>query len=190
MSHKSCPISIDLVKSITAQDQTMSRLKDVIYRGWPTHAQQCPQELQDYWNFRCSLVLEDGLILKGDRIVIPKSLRDKVLATIHSGHRGETKCFLLSRQSVFWPGITNDKKSIVKGCQACNKYQSAQLKLPTMQPDLLTRLSEKLGSDIFEFNGSRYLIIVDYCSRFPVVRLLRDMTATTNVAFHNFYLFR
>ena len=52
-------------------------------------------------------------------------------------------------------------------------------KLPTMQADLPTRPWEKLGSDIFEFNGSRYLMIVDYYSRFPVVRLLRDMTATT-----------
>ena len=42
MQHKSCPISIDLVKSIAAQDQTMSQLKDVIYRGWPTHYTAVP----------------------------------------------------------------------------------------------------------------------------------------------------
>ena len=31
-----------------------------------------------------------------------------------------------------------------------------------MQPDLPTRPWEKLGSDIFQFNGASYLIIVDY----------------------------
>ena len=48
-----------------------------------------------------------------------------------------------------------------------------------MQPDLPTRPWEKLGSDIFQFNGSKYLIIVDYYSRFPVIRPLKDMSAAT-----------
>ena len=37
----------------------------------------------------------------------------------------------------------------------------------------------KLGSDIFEFNGSRCLIIVDYYSRFPLIRPLNDISAST-----------
>ena len=34
----------------------------------------------------------------------------------------ETKCLLLARESVFWPGITNDIKQLVKDCDICNKY--------------------------------------------------------------------
>ena len=37
---------------------------------------------------------------------------------------------------------------------------------------------EKLGIDI-EFKGNKYLMIVDYCSRFLVIRLLSDITADT-----------
>jgi hypothetical protein len=37
-----------------------------IFKRWPSHRKECPPELLDYWNFRCDLVLEDGLILKGD----------------------------------------------------------------------------------------------------------------------------
>ncbi|XP_044167190.1 uncharacterized protein K02A2.6-like [Acropora millepora] len=48
-----------------------------------------------------------------------------------------------------------------------------------MQPDLPTRPWEKLGSDIFQFNGANYLIIVDYYSRFPVIRPLSDISAST-----------
>ena len=48
-----------------------------------------------------------------------------------------------------------------------------------MQPDLPTRPWEKLGTDIFEFNGKKYLMVVDYYSRFPVIRLLNDMTSHT-----------
>ena len=42
-----------------------------------------------------------------------------------------------------------------------------------------TRPWEKLGTDIFEFNGKKYLMIVDYYSRFPVIRLLSDMSSHT-----------
>ena len=48
-----------------------------------------------------------------------------------------------------------------------------------MQPDLATRPWEKLGRDIFEFKGNKYLMIEDYYSRFPVIRLLSDITADT-----------
>ena len=48
-----------------------------------------------------------------------------------------------------------------------------------MQPDLPTRPWEKLGTDIFEFKGLKYLMIVDYYSRFLVIRLLSDMSTET-----------
>ena len=176
---KSCPIDIKSIQEATLQDQDMNKLKDVIYKGWPEYRKQCPQELWEYWTFRCDLVIEDGLILKGDRIIIPEALRSQVLEVLHTGHQGETKCLPLARESVFWPGITNDIKQLVKDCDICNKYQAEQPKLPVMQPDLPTRPWEKLGTDIFEFKGNKYLMIVDYYSRFPVIRLLGDITADT-----------
>ena len=175
----SCPFDIGLVKSAAAKDPTMQLLKNTIYNGWPGYRKQCPKELWDYWNIRCDLVLEDGLILKGGRVVVPESLLTQVLEATHTGHQGETKCLLFARQSVFWPGMSGDIRQMVKDCELCNKYQQAQPRLPTMQPDLPTRPWEKLGSDIFQFNDANYLIIVDYYSRFPVIRPLNDTSAST-----------
>ena len=61
---KSCPIDIKSIQEATMQDQDLNRLKDVILKGWSEYRKQCPQELWDYWTFRCDLVIEDGLILK------------------------------------------------------------------------------------------------------------------------------
>lgn len=96
-----CPIDINAVKSPSALGLTMIKLKDTIYRGWPAHRKECPPEELDYWNFRCDIVLGDGLILKSDRILIPKQLRRQVLDVIHLAHQGETKCILLTRATVF-----------------------------------------------------------------------------------------
>ena len=135
---KSCPIDIKTVQEATMQDQDLNKLKEVecfkrifslklkevVLKGWPAYRKQCPQELWDYWTFRCDLVIEDGFILKGDRIIIPEILRGQILDALHTGHQGETKCLLLARESVFWPGITNDIIQLVKDCDTCNKYQA------------------------------------------------------------------
>ena len=73
----------------------------------PEQRKQCPAELWEYWNFRCELVIDDGLVLKGNRLVIPEELRTDVLKAIHTGHQGETKCVLLAHETVF---LTRDDK--------------------------------------------------------------------------------
>lgn len=95
-------------------------------------------------------------MLKGNRIVVLKAIRDQVLQCIHTGHQGETKCFLLAKEYVFWPGISNEIREMVKNCDLCNRHLPAQPKLPIMQPDLPTWPWEKLGTDIFDFKGKKY----------------------------------
>ena len=126
------PYRINAVKSASLLDQAMIKLKDTINRRWPAHRKECPPELLDYRNFWCDLVLEDGLILKSDRVLIPKQLRRQVLDVMHLAHQGETKCILLARGAVFWPGINNDIREMVKGCETCNKHQPALAKLPIL----------------------------------------------------------
>ena len=84
----SSPIDLMALKSSTARDHTLRLLKSIIFNGWPPYRKQCPQELWEFWNFRCDLALEDGLVLKGSRIVLPASMRNQVLQTIHLGHQG------------------------------------------------------------------------------------------------------
>ena len=76
-----------------------------------------------------------GLVLKGDRIVIPPTLRPEVLNIIHQGHLGQEKCLLRARSSVFWPGITKKVINQVNQCDPCQKYQRKAAKEPILQPE-------------------------------------------------------
>ena len=118
-------------------------------------------KLWDFWNHRCDLVLEDGLVVKGDRVFATEPLRAQVLQLIHYGHQGETQCLLLSKQSKFCPGISRGVRQMVKSFEPFNKHPHAQQKLPATQPELPTRPWEKLRTNMFTFNGSIYLMIVD-----------------------------
>ena len=58
----------------------------------------------------------DGLILKGETIIVPQALRKDILAQIpHEGYLGiERK--LRARDFVFWPGMTKQIEDIVTNC--------------------------------------------------------------------------
>ena len=53
------------------------------------------------------MTIEDGLILKGTRIVIPSQKQAEILKLIHEGHLGLTKCKLRAKETVYWPGLND-----------------------------------------------------------------------------------
>ena len=67
-----------------------------------------PSVIQHYWTFHEEHTVEDGLVLKGIRIVIPNKKHESVLKLIHEGHLGLNKCNLHTKETVYWPGL-NDK---------------------------------------------------------------------------------
>ena len=71
-------------------------------QGWPSTIKEIPPVLQLYWTFHEELTIEDGLILKGTRIVIPHKNREAILNQIHDSHLGLNKCKLWAKQTVYW----------------------------------------------------------------------------------------
>ncbi|RXN28445.1 Transposon Ty3-G Gag-Pol poly [Labeo rohita] len=56
-----------------------------------------------YWQVRAELYLVGDLLMKGDRIVIPQTLRGEILHKLHEGHQGIPKCHARAQASVWWP---------------------------------------------------------------------------------------
>ena len=104
---------IELIHSESSKDPTFTVLRYYINLGWPSECRKLPQELHTFWNYREDLSVEDGLITKGARLLIPSILRKRILEQIHEGHQGIEKCMLRAREAVFWPGISNDIHKIV-----------------------------------------------------------------------------
>ena len=70
----------------TQADDELALLKHTIMQGWPSSIKHVPPVLQPYWTFKEELTVEDGLILKGNRIVIPDKKYEAILKLIHEGH--------------------------------------------------------------------------------------------------------
>ena len=135
--------------------------------------------MQSYWTFRDELTTEDGIILKGKRIVIPTKKYEAVLKLIHEGHLGPNKCKLHEIETVYWPGLNDQLKKLILNCELCLKYSQSKCKQkPTMSlgQEIPLHPWTKLATDLFHFEGASYLLIVDYTSRFLVVCKLSSMT--------------
>lgn len=172
---------VEEIKAETAKDTVLSALKEVIQSGWPASRIDCPWHLVDYWNYREELSVADGMVLKATSVIIPKSLRSSVLDRLHYGHMGVEKCRLRARGTVYWPGINKDIEALVQNCDTCQRNQNSQRKEPLMPHDVPPRPWHTLGSDIFFFNNSAYLLVADYYSKFAIMKKLNNNTTTTNV---------
>ena len=141
-----------------------------------------PNELKPYWPYRDELSEENGIIFKGDRIVMPKALHQDALQRIHAGHQGSTKCKDRARTCVFWENINEDIDSMVRKCQICTEFSSSQSAQPLQNHEIPTRPWQVIGTDLFHLDGKDFLLMTDYYSKFPFVRRLPiNMTSNTVV---------
>ena len=116
------------LQEATQADDELALLKYTIMSGWPTMIKEIPQVLQPYWTFREELTIEDGLILKGTRIVIPNKKHEAILNQIHDSHLGLNKHKLHAKQTVYWPGLNDQLEKLVLNCQLCLKYSNSKKK--------------------------------------------------------------
>ena len=71
---------IALIRRATATDQTLQQLLLTMMSGWPEHKHLLGPDLKIYWTFRDVIPAHNGILYKGDRIIIPKQVQKNVLS--------------------------------------------------------------------------------------------------------------
>ena len=172
---------ISRIRAATEDNAALRQLTNMIVKGWPETLQEVPPAIRSYWSVRDELSVEDGLILKGQRLLIPEPLQEDILEQLHYGHQGVEKTRLRARDSVFWPGINKDIEQKTKRCPVCQENKSAQSPETLMPHEVPNRPWEVLGTDLFHLHGNEYLLVTDYFSKFFVVRKLGVDASSNNV---------
>ena len=98
------PISdrkMDMLRTATATDVQMQKLKQTVLDGWPDTRSDCHKLLLDFWNYRDEITYIDGILLKGTKVIIPNECRKEMLEKIHASHLGIEKCTQQAREYYF-----------------------------------------------------------------------------------------
>ena len=163
----------------TSTDPVLIELKCLIQSGWPGRIQDIPDHVRPYWSFRDELGLADGAIFKGRQVVIPPTMRSRILTQLHIGHMGIGGTRRLSRETVYWPNINSDIEQMIKQCATCQKHAVQQQREPLIPHEIPSEPWTKLASDLFQLDGRDYIILTDYHTKFPIVRQLSSTTSAS-----------
>ena len=146
------------------RDTDMQLLKQHISDGFPKSKSCLPESIRSFYDYRECLSIVDGVIMKGQHVVIPASL-----VTLHSSYMGITKTIELARTAIFWPNMQKDIITHLSSCRPCAEFKIKQKPEP-LSHDVPMVVWHSLTLDNFGFKGTHYLLVYDRFSRFIVVK--------------------
>ena len=171
-SDRFSPTALDKQKQEVDSDPVMQRLHYAIDHGWSNYQKDVPSKLVQYYSVRHELYIEDNLVMKGDTIVVPKSLQAEYVRKLHNGRLDAESCKRRAREILFWPRMSKDIENFVKMCAVCNSCKSHLQKEPLMMHDMPSRPWSIVATDLFQWNGNNYLVTVDSYSGWYEIDLL------------------
>ena len=176
------PVTDQRMKEIyeaTCADDSMQTLIKMIHDGWPVSKDHVPETIKPYFAVRDCLSIQDGIVLKGERLVIPPALRSEIKKKMHSAHLGKDSMLRRAREIVYWPGMTYELIALAESCTTCVKMSPKQCNEPLMPRERGNRPWQIVGCDLFELDGKDYLVTVDFYSNFWEVDFLSSKHVST-----------
>lgn len=102
----------------------------------------------------------------GYRIIIPKSLRNKLLGELHAHHFGIVKTKSLARSYIYWSDLDKEIEKKCKSCIHCLWNRQAPTKSELMPWKLENSPWKRIHMDFCgPINGNMFLVVVDAYSK-------------------------
>jgi hypothetical protein len=159
----------DLAKA-TATDEELAPLLQTLRFGGQLEGKEVQYSLQD------------GCIMYGQRVCVPKCYQTEILKELHHGHMGIVKMKAIARSYVYWPKIDKDIEDIAKNCVDCVKHKTDPPKAKTHFWEYPSAPWERIHIDfagpIFEH---MFLVIVDAYSKWIEVYPMKSTTTVKTI---------
>jgi transposase InsO family protein len=178
------PLKATEIASATTNDNTLHLVRQFTLTKWPSSfSRKKTPELIPYFNNRHSLSVVNGCVLKDTQVIIPTQLHSRVIRMLHRAHLGTIKMKQLARTSCWWPKMDKDILDITKSCKICAQLQplpQSQFKSWEEPKQVWSRLHMDFAGPIW---NSKWLIIVDAKSKFPIVADMGNDTTAKNLCY-------
>ena len=87
-------------------------------------------------------------------------MRKDTLKLIRNSHQSTEKCKSRARSVIHRPGVNSDIVDIVSNCTICATFRDQNQKEPVIPLEIPELPWQKVGSDLCEYQGKTYLVIV------------------------------
>jgi hypothetical protein len=182
-------ITWERLKAAVAESPLYGKLVELLEAGTPSEKKDWPEDLVCYHQYRKQLYLVDEVIMYGERPLIPVSLRQEVLDTLHAAHHGVTYMMARASQTVFWPNITQDITATRLQCRECTIAAPSNPAPHPEEPVHPDYPFQSICMDFFTFEGHNYLAIVDrYSNWLSMFQLNKDDSAHVIACLRSYFV--
>ena len=176
-------IGIKEIAAETIKDNKLQKLSSIIYNRIKPGEKIAllKTELSPFKKVLHELsVMANGLIFKGDRIVLPESLQSKTLTLAHLGaHPGQGGLERRLRSHFYFPGLDNLVRQFVEKCHECQMFSRKYTKEPIIPNKVPNKNWEEISIDLFGPMPSKNHVVVlqDLATRFPCGKIVSSTSA-------------
>ena len=165
----------------TKTDPTLSRISKMVKIGMKIISKKEDPALRKFQQIMKELCLTgNGILLKGDRIILPEKLQMKAIDLAHKCiHPGQSGLARRIRQHFFFHDMNGKIKQYVKECQSCSIFTDKKTKEPIRHHKIPEKCWENVSVDLFgPIPSSKHIVVVqDIKSRYPVAKLVSSTSA-------------
>ena len=170
-------ITCDRITAAVAQDEECQLFCKTITTGFPASKDELPELIRWFWTMKEDLYVLHGVILKGNKILIPHPLRAEVLECLHTAHQGVNGMSANALQRLFWPGIDAHLCQTQAQCKACNTIAPSQPREPMSDPTVPQFPFQQTVADLCDIRGNKYIIFIDHYTGWVEATLVQEAMA-------------
>ena len=167
-------ITWEEVERVTSQDSTLQAVMEDIKKG----TLRKEARVDKYRECFTELSTAAKMVLRGEKLVLPKALVPEVLEAAHEGHPGMESMVRQLRQLYWWPGMTEDIREYVATCNiGCAAASPKNSPPPMVTRETPEEVWQHLAADFkgpIIGNGKSYYfhVVIDMFSRWPEVAVV------------------
>ena len=118
------------------------------------------------------------------------SIITKGIKKLHIRHMGIGKTKLIACKSLYWIAMHSVIENHIKSCSTCLHLQQTQPWEKITHHGIPGKPWQVREADMFKLNSKNYLCIVDYHSKFPIVKRAEDVSAESLIIAYKVIFFR
>ncbi|UYV64552.1 K02A2.6-like, partial [Cordylochernes scorpioides] len=172
------PITAEEIATETEKDEVLSLAKFYTQQGWP---EKVADHLRPYFQRKLELTVDGECLVWGMRVVIPPSLRIKMLNCLHETHSGMNKMKAVARSHFWWPNLDTQIEFLVNKCRSCQQSQDGPNKGKWQPWRWSTRPWQRIHIDFANKENINLLIVVDSHSKWIEAIPMRETTTRKTI---------
>ena len=170
---------MDRIIEETEEDQTMKKLQLALERGYIPKEDE--MELKPFKKIMGEITTSDeGLMMKGERIILPNTLIKRALEKAHQGaHPGISRLKRRIRSHFWFPRLDHHVEKFVQACKECAIFTQKGTLEPLFHQKTPEKAWKNVQVDLFGPmpDSKHVLVAIDSMSRFPAAQLVSGTSA-------------